>query len=280
MIEMRLGGPVLTKADSPESWIAAVKAEGYGAAYCPLKPETDSDTIKAYEKAAAEADIVIAEVGAWSNPLNPDADIASEAIEKCKASLELADKIGARCCVNIAGSRGEKWDGPHPADLTEETFEMIVAVVRDIIDTVNPVRTFYTLETMPWMYPDSVDSYLRLIKAIDRKAFAVHLDPVNLVCSPQIYFNTDRLLKECFSVLGSHIKSCHAKDILLQENLTVHLDEVRPGLGNLDYRVLVRELNKLDPDIPLMLEHLPDDAEYRKAAAYIRDVAGEEGIAL
>jgi hypothetical protein len=28
---------------------------------------------------------------------------------------------------------------------------MIVAMVRDIIDTVKPIRSFYTLETMPWM---------------------------------------------------------------------------------------------------------------------------------
>ena len=73
----------------------------------------------------------------------------------------MADEIGARCCVNIAGSRGAKWDGPHPADLTPETFDLIVQSVREIIDAVKPTRAFYTLETMPWMYPDSADSYLR-----------------------------------------------------------------------------------------------------------------------
>jgi hypothetical protein len=31
---------------------------------------------------------------------------------------------------------------------------MVVAVVRDIMDAVKPTRAFYTLETMPWMYPD------------------------------------------------------------------------------------------------------------------------------
>jgi len=75
------------------------------------------------------------------------------------------------------------------------------------------------------MYPDSPDAYWRLINAIDRKAFAVHLDPVNLVNSPQRYFSTGRLIEECVAKLGAHIKSCHAKDILLRENLTVHLDE-------------------------------------------------------
>jgi len=130
------------------------------------------------------------------------------------------------------------------------------------------------------MYPDSPDAYLRLIKAIDRKAFAVHLDPVNLVSSPQLYFATGRLIEECFAKLGAHIKSCHAKDILLREYLTLHLDEVRPGQGVLDYPVFLRCLAGLAPDIPLMLEHLPDEEEYRAAAAHIRKIAGQEGIAL
>ena len=98
--------------------------------------------------------------------------------------------------------------------------------------------------------------------------------------SPQRYFATGCLIEECFAKLGAHIKSCHAKDILLREKLTVHLDEVRPGQGNLDYPAFLRGLNRLDASVPLMLEHLPNEDEYRAAAAHIRTVAVQEGIAL
>jgi sugar phosphate isomerase/epimerase len=268
------------KVEDAESWASAVRAAGYRAAYCPVNAQAEPQAINAYAEAARKADIVIAEVGAWSNPLSPDPATAAAALENCRAGLGLADRIGARCCVNIAGSCGKKWDGPDPADLTDATFDRIVTVVRSIIDAIEPTRTFYTLETMPWMYPDSPDAYLRLIKAIDRKAFAVHLDPVNLVSSPQRYFATGRLIEECLAKLGPFIKSCHAKDILLRDNLTVHLDEVRPGLGNLDYAVFLRALNRLDGSVPLMLEHLPNEDEYRAAAAHIRAVASREGIEL
>ncbi len=277
---MRLGAPVFEPYDHPDAWIAAVRRRGYRAAYCPVKTDADDATIRAYARAAEAADIVIAEVGAWSNPLSPDAATRAAAIAKCQAGLALADAIGARCCVNIAGSRGPKWDGPHPADLTPETFDLIVQTVREIIDAVKPTRTFYTLEPMPWMYPDSADSYLALIAAIDRPQFAVHLDIVNLVNSPQRYFANAGLIRECAAKLGPWIKSCHAKDILLADRLTVHLDEVRPGLGGLDYRTLLRELNALDPDLPLMLEHLPGQEEYDQAAAYVRAVAQEVGVTL
>jgi hypothetical protein len=65
---MRLGGPIFEKFDSPETWIAAVKVLSYRAAYCPVGLDADDATIRAYERAAQEADVVIAEVGAWSNP--------------------------------------------------------------------------------------------------------------------------------------------------------------------------------------------------------------------
>ncbi len=277
---MRLGGPIFTPYSDPKSWVDAVKALGYRAAYCPIKLDADEATVKAYAAAAAAADIVIAEVGAWSNPLSPDAATRQAALDLCKRSLNLAERLEARCCVNIAGSLGELWDGPAAGNLTEETFQMIVDSVREIIDAVKPRRTFYTLEPMPWMYPDSPDSYLRLIQAIARSAFAVHLDPVNMICSPQHYLNNAAFLQECFAKLGPYIKSCHAKDILLRDTLTVHLDEMRPGLGQLDYRTYLRELAALGNDVPLMAEHLPDESEYQLAVDYIRSVARSEKLAL
>ncbi len=66
-------------------------------------------------------------------------------MEKNVASLNLADEIGANCCVNISGARGEIWDGPYPGKYEKETFDMIVAAVRRIIDEVRPLRSFIRL---------------------------------------------------------------------------------------------------------------------------------------
>jgi sugar phosphate isomerase/epimerase len=152
--------------------------------------------------------------------------------------------------------------------------------VREIIDEVEPVRTFYTLEPLPWAYPDSIENYERLIDAIDRERFGVHLDPVNLITSPHLFLNNAAFLRECFAVLGPHIRSCHAKDIAFSPKLTVHLDEVRPGLGGLDYHTFLQELSRLQRPIPLMLEHLYSAEDYDLAAEHIRAVAAEAGVGL
>lgn len=277
---MKLGGPIFESWSGPAEWVAAHRRAGYGAAFAPVDHTASEATVRAYRDAAREAGLTIAEVGAWSNPLSPDENTRRAALDLCKRQLELADRIGALCCVNIAGSRGPKWDGPCAEDLTEETFARVVRSVQEIIDAVEPQETFYTLETMPWMVPDSVESYARVLEAVDRPRFAVHFDPVNLVNCPARYFSNADLVRDFCGRLGRWIKSCHAKDTLLGETLTVHLGEVRPGLGGLDYEVLLRELEALDPQMPMMLEHLPSEEEYRQAAMYVRYVAERAGVSL
>ena len=102
---MRLGGPVSSGNHDPEEWIAALRREGYRAAVCPLEENVEETAIREYRLAAERHDIRIAEVGAWSNPISPDEDIRRQALAYCKRRLHLADLIGARCCVNISGSR-------------------------------------------------------------------------------------------------------------------------------------------------------------------------------
>jgi len=95
-----------------------------------------------------------------------------------------------------------------------------------------------------------------------------------------MYYDTGSLLRDCFARLGPWIVSCHAKDITLGNALALHLDEVPPGLGHLDYRTYLTELDRLAGSPPLMLEHLSTPDDYRAASARLRDVAGSLGIEM
>lgn len=276
---VRLGGPVSGNFDDPAEWIKAVRKLRYSAAYCPVQPGAPSELIRSFRTEAKRNNIIIAEAGAWNNMLHQDEKLRKENVKKNIEALQLADEIGASCCVNISGAIGEVWDGPYPGNYSAETFDLIVETVRYIIDQVKPVNAFYTLEPMPYMVPDSPDSYLELIRAVDRKQFAAHLDPVNMISSPQKYFNNAAFLKECFQKLGPHLKSIHAKDITILPKLTLHLEERRPGLGSLDYAVFLREASRFK-DIPFMMEHLDKQEDYLLAAQYIRDTGDKNGISF
>lgn len=290
---MRLGGPVFVETRDPGELAAAHRAEGYRAAYCPawLSVE-DPDPVREFTAALARHDVILAEVGAWGPILHPDPETRRQAEEHAIRRLALADLAGARCCVDYTGTlapdrevtapdggtrRVTTWY--HPDNLSQDTFDAIVEIARRILDAVQPTRTVFALEMMPSVHPDCPDGYLRLLEAIDRpRQFAVHLDPVNIITSPRRYYDTTAVLEECFDKLGPHIASCHGKDVLLTDGFIVHLDECRPGLGVLDYRTYLRLLEGLPQQPPLMLEHLPNAAEYRLARHFVLQTAADLGI--
>src|SRR5690242_10995600 len=70
---VRLGGPIFLKSDDPAELAREHRRLGYSAAYCPTAKSTDADRIRAIAKAFAAENVVIAEVGAWVNMLDPDA---------------------------------------------------------------------------------------------------------------------------------------------------------------------------------------------------------------
>lgn len=106
----------------------------------------------------------------------------------------------------------------------------------------------------------------------------MHIDPVNLINSPQKYFNNSGLIKDVFKRLGAYIKCCHAKDTILRNELIFHVDEIVPGKGFLDYHTYLREISRLN-EVPLIMEHMKRD-EFAVGAAYIRKVATEEGLQI
>ena len=125
---IRLGSQLYEPYDDPGAWITQLQKLGYRAAYCPVGTDADEKEIRAYEEAAKKHDVVISEVGAWSNTIDPDQEKAAGAIETCIAGLELAEQIGAKCCVNISGSRNQKyWAGPHEDNFSPEEFDQVSA---------------------------------------------------------------------------------------------------------------------------------------------------------
>ncbi len=278
---IRLGGPIFLKSDDPRELAREHRRLGYSAAYCPEAKVDDSARIREIEKAFAAENVVIAEVGAWVNMLDPDAGKRAKNLRYVAERLALAEAVGARCCPDIAGSYNPTvWYGPHPKNLSQEFFDATVENCRHVIDEVKPKRTKFTIEMMGWSIPDGPDSYLRLIRAVDRPGFAVHMDVCNGINSPAKFYQSGAFIRECFHKLGPWIASCHAKDLQWITELNVHFLEVVPGRGEVDYRAYLTELAKLSVDAPLMLEHLKTAEEYDEGKRYIMKVAGELGLAF
>jgi len=278
---IRLGGPAFAKADVPEAYALAHRKLGYRAAYAPNIAINDADRIRAFTEAFAKHDVVLAEVGRWVNLMDADATKRQQNLLSVTDGLALAEALGALCCVDIAGSfNPNSWFGPHPDNLTPKFFDAAVENARKIIDAVKPKRAKFCYEMMGWALPDTPDNYIRLIKAIDRPGFGVHLDPCNAINSPERFYRNTDLLNECFDKLGPWITSCHAKDLTWDIEMNVHFREVRPGKGTLDYTTYLRRLAALPHNPPLMLEHLPNAEEYAAGAKHIVETGTEAGLSF
>jgi sugar phosphate isomerase/epimerase len=278
---LRLGGPIFLDSEDPGELAREHRRLGYRAAYAPKVELKDKDRIKAIIEEFAAQDVALAEVGAWVNMLDPDLEKRRKNMSYVQERLALAEELGTRCCVDIAGSYDPKvWYGPNPKNISQEFIDATVENCRKLIDAVSPKRTKFSIEMMPFNFPSGPDDYLKLLRGVDRKAFAVHLDVCNVMNSPERMYHNGAVIRECFRKLGPRIASCHAKDLNWEDYVQVCLREVIPGRGQIDYKAYLSELAKLPVDAPLMLEHLRTAEEYAEGRSYIQGVARELGLSF
>lgn len=265
------------ETDDPDVLAQAHKKLGYTAAFCPAGKAGDSVRVKAIRKAFADAGVLLAEVGAWENMMTPDLAARKKNIEYNVQQMAFADELEARCCVDVAGSfDGDTLSGPHPKNLSKEFFDATVEHCRTILDTIKPKHSKYSLEMKGWNLPDGPDSYLALIKAIDRPAFGVHMDICNAINSPTRYYNSGAFIEEAFRKVGKWVLSCHGKDLKWIPEQNVHFLEVPPGQGGVDYRAYLREISKTGA--PLLLEHFLTNEAFQEGARYVKRIGTEIGV--
>lgn len=257
--------------EGAKDWARKQLEIGGKAVVFPVNSSCEEKIIAEYADAAKESGLVIAEVGIWKNVLSKDAREREAAMEYSVKQLRLADEIGARCCVNITGTNaGPKWDGAYRENFGEKMWEESVKSIQTIIDAVNPKNTKFTIEPMPWMIPTGPDEYLELIRRVDREAFAVHMDLINMINCPQRYFFQEEFMEETFDKLHGLICSCHLKDVHLREEFTFQLQETTCGNGELNIEKYAELATREREDMPLLIEHIDTDEEYRASMSYVR----------
>lgn len=270
--KVKLGTSSPLAHTSPQDWAEKQKKLGLRAINFHLSCQDSPATIKAYCDEAKKQGLEIAEVGVWRNTMDPDPAARQAAIRYAIGQLQLADQIGARCCVNILGACGVRWDGAYRDNYSKEAWKLGVNTIREIIDGVNPKNTYFTIESMPWMIPTGPDEYLCLLEAVDRDRFAVHMDVFNWITTPERYFFNEEFVEECFEKLGSLVKSCHLKDVKLEPEYTLHFRETFLGNGEINIRHLIKTALQYDPEMSFILEHLYSDEEYFNGIAYLQNL--------
>ena len=269
---MRLGISSPLMHSSAAEWAQKQVELGCRAVVFPVQSNEPVEKQEEYAGEARKHDLLIAEVGIWRNALATDPEERRQNMDYCVEQLKLADRIGARCAVNVAGAFGSRWDGGYKENFTAEARKKTVETVQEIIDRAQVKNTYFTLEPMPWMVPTGPQDYIRLLEEVDREHFAVHMDIINMVNSADRYFHAEEFVDECASLLGDRIRSCHIKDVHLKEEYTLQLEECAAGTGEFPLKYYMTKMSEKDADMPIILEHLNSDEDYIRYFGYLKSL--------
>lgn len=281
---MRLGAPLFGCESNAESFTAKAVEKNYRAVFCPdyLVSSSQEREIEELKDACRTKDLVIAEVGAWCNPLSPDPVEARKAVAYISDRLRLADKLGAACCDNVIGSASTVfWYAPAAENYTRAFMERAVEVYSRILDEVQPQNTKMAFEVMPFCFLDCTDSYVEFLEMLHREDVAAHLDLVNLIHDGRTLYNYKALFRDAVDRIGSKCVSAHLKDIDIEPYPTnTRMNEVPIGTGYVSPEYMLECLAQIPGDLPLMLEHLNTEEEYDAVTLRVRQAARRTGIEL
>lgn len=258
-----------------------VRAAGFsGAAVFFNKPlEADPSDVIRVKQAFDEAGLEVAQANGWYECLvNPDDSLRAEGVRGVQALCRIGRLLSAQTVYVRPGSlnpRGHWW--PHRDNHTSETFTRLIDSLKQICPVAQGEGVTLAIEGHVLSPLDSPRRVRDLLDGVASPALKFNMDPVNFIGTVADVHDTTRVINELFDLLGADTVAAHAKDCTLGDALVVHIEEVVPGTGTLDYPLFMRRFEAICPAGYFMVEHLPDEKIAQARAALVR-VAAELGI--
>jgi sugar phosphate isomerase/epimerase len=192
--------------------------------------------------------------GYWQNLVTPDEVKRQEAVRTLQAALRLAGWMGARGIDTGPGSMSP--DGPwfpHPMNWTETCRRQLVKSLKECAKAAEDAGVYLSLEAHQLVTLKTPEITKEVLDEVDSPWVRSDYDSANWITLETIY-DTTSAINHHFDVLSHRIVSCHAKDIWIENRLTLHLQDGCPGKGLMDFRTLFRRMEALSPDYPVIAE--------------------------
>lgn len=274
--------------ESPDAMIKRIRDAGYTAVKGARHPGGNKgepwhsmtmDERAGIVAACKKYDIVIYEVGGYTNLITPDSARLQKNLAALAHCIEVAESVNCMMVGTVAGSRAPGLIEIHPDNWTLDTWKVLVKSIRQVLKDTEGMKAVIGMEAQVTSPIDGPIAHRRLIDDVGSDRLKVNYDPVNMMCLER-YYHTTELLHESFELLGEDIIGCHAKDTFIwPDRQTVHVQEVCPGKGVLDYETYLVLMSHLKWPRALEPEHI-EDSEYPEAKAYIEKIASNVGVKL
>lgn len=217
--------------------------------------------------------------------IHPDEAIRREAVKTLRAAIRIAANLGSLSCHTGPGSLaqmgathsdwGGAWD-PHGDNWDPLCRAQLVKSLKEVAPAAEEHEVIVGLEGHVLVTLNSAEMMRGVLDEVDSPAIRCDLDPVNWLTLDTVFRNGPAIDHMC-DVLGPRIFNAHAKDVIVQKRLVIHLDECPAGQGILDYDRFMRRVEALGPERFLVVEHAAVE-ELPAAKAFLDRKAAELGI--
>ena len=209
--------------------------------------------------------------------VHPDESARREACRTLCAALRIAGLMGARAVDTGPGSMSPRgpWF-PDPYNYTAQAKEQLVKSVRECARAAEEHGVLLCLEGHQLVTLRSAEVMREVVDAVDSPWVRVDFDPVNWLTLETVY-ESGAAIDAMLGALADRIASAHAKDVVVQDRLVVHIDHCASGSGILDTAALLRGMERIDPEAPIIVE-AAETHELSDVFSFLRRTAAELAI--
>ncbi|OGV59157.1 MAG: hypothetical protein A2283_01705 [Lentisphaerae bacterium RIFOXYA12_FULL_48_11] len=227
------------------------------------------DELKSLADTLKELKLKTVAFGTYFNLFRPD---DTSFMRSSQATMKLvAAHAGLFDCtqfVTWSASYSPKFLGAEPRNHTPEAVAQVHRAIREIIlPIIEPAGCRVALEpTFPHVL-GTLELAKEVFAPFPASRVGIVLDPPNFI-SPVLYAKRREIICRFFSELGDRIHLGHFKDMKL--NAAGERVCPGPGDGEMDYKLLISEIRKLDRTLSCIIEHIKTEpAELSKAKAWV-----------
>ncbi len=217
--------------------------------------------------------------GYWQCLIHPDESVRREASRTLQAALRVAAWLGTYAIDTGPGSLSPNgpWF-PHPYNYKAQARDQLVKTLRECAPAAEDSGVILGLESHMLVTLKTPQIARDVLDAVGSRWVRCDFDPVNWITLELIY-DTGSAINEMMDILGDRIASAHAKDCVIWDRLTLHLDVVAASNGLLDYRTFLRRMEELNPAYPVIVEGASLD-ELPAVSAFLHQTAADLGITV
>lgn len=197
-------------------------------------------------------------------------------------ACSIAGELGAEMLLSGCGSYHPTHRyGPARENFGGAARHQLVANLRQLAGTLEQEGVLLALEGHALTTLCDPPTCRALVEEVGSPSVRMNIDPVNYLVDPRALMESRAALTAIFAHLAPvAAPAVHVKDSAIGAGLVLHVEEVCPGSGLLDFTALLELCATLTEGTALVVEHLPAELVPRAMAFMRAQIAAQDRLGL